>query len=137
MASPASALVRRADGLFQGKAAALALITGGFIASYSVIDGIGARVAGTSLGFYGWLAVINGVVLALLALGLRPRCGDAALAPDQNAGAWWRGVFCGLCAGRLCLYTGADRFGHGPARDQHRICPADRCFLSERAAEPA
>lgn len=72
-------LVRRADGLFQGKAAGLALITGGFIASYSVIDGIGARVAGTSLGFYGWLAALNGIALGLMVLGFRPALVPAAL----------------------------------------------------------
>lgn len=65
-------LVRRADGLFQGKAAALALATGGFIASYSIVDGVGARIAGTSLGFYGWLAIFNAISFAILAAILRP-----------------------------------------------------------------
>jgi drug/metabolite transporter (DMT)-like permease len=61
-----TSLARRADGLFQGKAALLALITGTFIAGYSVVDGEGARRAGTALGFYGWLAVAD----ALLFLGI-------------------------------------------------------------------
>jgi len=59
------ALVRRADGLRNGSAATLALATGLFIASYSLVDGLGARIAGTSLGFYGWLAIGNGIVMAL------------------------------------------------------------------------
>ena len=54
-------LTRAADGLRNGRAAALALITGGFIAAYSLNDGLGARLAGTSLGFYAWLAVGNGL----------------------------------------------------------------------------
>ncbi|PWE32083.1 hypothetical protein DDZ14_11550 [Maritimibacter sp. 55A14] len=72
-------LVRRADGIFQGKAAALALVTGGFIASYSLNDGIGARVAGTALGFYGALAVLNALACAGLAAFWRPALITAAL----------------------------------------------------------
>ena len=40
-------LTRKADGLRNGKAALFALGTGVFIASYSLVDGIGARLAGT------------------------------------------------------------------------------------------
>ncbi|WP_193180011.1 DMT family transporter [Nisaea sediminum] len=58
------ALVRRADGQRNGKAAVLALVTGCFIASYSLVDGLGARLAGTSLGFYAWLSLGNGVIMA-------------------------------------------------------------------------
>lgn len=47
----------------------LAVITGCFIASYSLIDGTGARLAGTALGFYGWLAICNAVIM-LIYLGL-------------------------------------------------------------------
>ena len=59
------ALVRRADQQRNGKAALLALVTGGFIASYSLVDGLGARLAGTSLGFFAWLAIGNGIVMAI------------------------------------------------------------------------
>lgn len=51
------AMVRKSDGQRNGKAVGLALITGCFIASYSLVDGTGARIAGTALGFYGWLAL--------------------------------------------------------------------------------
>lgn len=75
------ALVRRADGQRNPKAGALALLTGCFIASYSLVDGLGARAAGTSLGFYGWLAVGNGLLfaiyLALRAPGALPRIATA------------------------------------------------------------
>lgn len=57
-------LVRRDEGQFNLKAAALALATGCFIAAYSLVDGLGARVAGTSFGFYGWVAIINLAVFA-------------------------------------------------------------------------
>ncbi|MEB8387166.1 DMT family transporter [Rhodobacteraceae bacterium KMM 6894] len=57
-------LVRRADGQRNGAAALLALITGMFIASYSLLDGMGARLAGTSLGYYSWLAIGNAILMA-------------------------------------------------------------------------
>jgi drug/metabolite transporter (DMT)-like permease len=66
------ALTRRSDGLRNGRAATLALITGGFIAAYSLIDGLGARQAGTALGFYGWLSTINAVIFAAVIRGVRP-----------------------------------------------------------------
>jgi drug/metabolite transporter (DMT)-like permease len=66
------ALVRRSDGLRNGRAAFLAIITGGFIASYSLVDGLGAREAGTALGFYGWLSVLNAVIFATIMRAVRP-----------------------------------------------------------------
>lgn len=59
-------LVRRSDGLRNGRAASLALVTGGFIAAYSLVDGLGAREAGTALGFYGWLSIFNAVFFAVI-----------------------------------------------------------------------
>lgn len=59
------AMTRRSDGLRDGRAAAFALTTGAFIASYSMVDGIGARLAGTSLGFFAWLAIGNGIIVTL------------------------------------------------------------------------
>ncbi|MBB5515730.1 drug/metabolite transporter (DMT)-like permease [Rubricella aquisinus] len=58
-------LVRKSDGTRNHVAALLAAITGCFIASYSLNDGMGARVAGTALGFYGWVALGNAIVFAL------------------------------------------------------------------------
>lgn len=66
------AWVRRSDGLRNGRAAALALATGGFIASYSLVDGLGAREAGTALGFYGWLSIANGLVFAAIMSIVQP-----------------------------------------------------------------
>lgn len=59
------ALVRRADGQRNAAAARLALITGLFIASYSLVDGLGARLAGTSVGYYSWLAICNAVLTTM------------------------------------------------------------------------
>ena len=66
------ALVRRADGMRNGHAGILALITGLFIASYSLVDGLGARLAGTSLGFFSWLAIGNGVVMIFYLRAVSP-----------------------------------------------------------------
>ncbi len=66
------ALVRRSDGLRNGRAAFLAIITGVFIASYSLVDGLGAREAGTALGFYGWLSAMNAVLFAAIMRVVRP-----------------------------------------------------------------
>jgi len=60
------ALVRRADGMRNGGAAMLALVTGCFIASYSLVDGLGARLAGTALGFYSWLTIGNVIIILVL-----------------------------------------------------------------------
>jgi drug/metabolite transporter (DMT)-like permease len=57
-------LVRGASGTRNPKAAMLAAITGCFIAGYSRVDGLGARIAGTAIGFYGWSAIGNAVIFA-------------------------------------------------------------------------
>lgn len=65
-------LVRRGDGLRNGRAVFFSLMTGGCIAAYSLVDGIGAREAGTALGFYGWLSLINGLIFAAIMRWIRP-----------------------------------------------------------------
>ncbi|AKS47567.1 EamA-like transporter family protein [Octadecabacter temperatus] len=57
-------LVRGHGGARNPKAAMLAAVTGCFIAGYSLVDGLGARVAGTGVGFYGWSAICNAVIFA-------------------------------------------------------------------------
>ncbi|MBY6067400.1 DMT family transporter [Leisingera aquaemixtae] len=66
------ALVRRQDGTFSMKAGALALVTGMFIASYSIVDGQGARVAGTALGFFGTLTAANALAFGAIIGVSRP-----------------------------------------------------------------
>ena len=65
-------LVRQRDGLRNMNAALLALITGCFIAAYSLVDGTGARLAGTALGFYCWIAIGNSIVFAAIIAITRP-----------------------------------------------------------------
>jgi len=66
-------LVRQRDGMRNTAAGALAFITGCFIAGYSLVDGLGARVAGTALGFYGWLTIGNGLVIMVYVAATRPQ----------------------------------------------------------------
>lgn len=66
-------LVRERDRPRNLNAAALALITGGFIAAYSLVDGTGARLAGTALGFYCWLTTGNVIVFTAFIAVTRPR----------------------------------------------------------------
>jgi drug/metabolite transporter (DMT)-like permease len=54
---------QKSDGQKRRSASTLALITGLFIASYSLIDGLGARVAGSSLGFFCLMAIGNGFLM--------------------------------------------------------------------------
>jgi drug/metabolite transporter (DMT)-like permease len=65
-------LVRRSDGMRNRRAAAMAIVTGGFIASYSLVDGLGAREAGTALGFYGSLSILNAILFAAVMRIVRP-----------------------------------------------------------------
>lgn len=65
-------LVRQRDGLRNRHAALLALATGGFIAAYSLVDGTGARLAGTALGYFGWASIGNAAVFASLMTLTRP-----------------------------------------------------------------
>ncbi len=65
--------VRGSDGLYNRHAATMALITGCFIAGYSLVDGYGARLAGTALGFFGWLSIINTILFSLIVSALQPR----------------------------------------------------------------
>jgi len=57
-------LVRGAGGARNPKAALLAAVTGCFIAGYSLVDGLGARVAGTALGFYSWSGIGGALIFA-------------------------------------------------------------------------
>lgn len=55
------------------KALAYALGTALFTASYTLVDGIGARISGTASGFTLWMFVGDGVLMTLYALFVRGR----------------------------------------------------------------
>lgn len=71
-----------------------ALITAGFTASYTLVDGVGARLAGDASGFTMWMFVGDGVCMVAYAAVTRGAAGFRRLVPA------WRS---GLLAGALSL----------------------------------
>ncbi|MEM9573795.1 MAG: DMT family transporter, partial [Pseudomonadota bacterium] len=65
-------LVRQSSGARNAKAAILALITGCFIAAYSLNDGLGARAAETALGFYAWSTLGSAIIFSITMIGWKP-----------------------------------------------------------------
>lgn len=65
------ALTRGASGIRETRAVLFALGTGLFIASYTVVDGMGARVNGDPHGYTFWLLALHGIPFAVLTAGIR------------------------------------------------------------------
>jgi drug/metabolite transporter (DMT)-like permease len=65
------ALTRGAEGFRDPRAILYAAGTGVFIAGYTVVDGVGARLAVSAHSYTFWVHLFNGVPIALLALYLR------------------------------------------------------------------
>ncbi len=59
-------LVRGSQGMHNPVGAALALITGCFVAGYSMVDGYGARASGSPVGFYAWETLLNAATFAVI-----------------------------------------------------------------------
>jgi drug/metabolite transporter (DMT)-like permease len=76
------------------KAMGLALATGGFIATYTLSDGIGARYAETASGFFLVLNLIDGLLTCAYVLATRGPVVFTRLAPH------WRG---GIAAGAMAM----------------------------------
>lgn len=55
------------------KTSIAALITGGFIAAYMVVDGLGVRIAGSALGYAAWQAVVAGILIPVSYMIIRRR----------------------------------------------------------------
>ena len=68
-----------------------ALATGVFIAGYTVVDGLGARLSGDALAYAGWLFLLDSPAIGLIYL-LRYR----RLPINQGGGALWHGLGAGL-----------------------------------------
>lgn len=51
----------------------MALATGGTIAAYTVVDGLGVRVSASPGGYIAWLFIFDGISMAALAAALRGR----------------------------------------------------------------
>ncbi len=64
-------LTRGASGFREPRAILYALGTGVFIAGYTVVDGLGARLADSAQSYIFWLNLLDGIPITLLALYLR------------------------------------------------------------------
>lgn len=84
-------LTRGAQGLRDPRSALLALFTGCFIASYTLVDGIGARYAGSAHGYAAWMLGLEWIPVTAFAF-YRRRYGLAA----RLAGVWKRAALVGL-----------------------------------------
>jgi drug/metabolite transporter (DMT)-like permease len=71
-----------ADALLRGgltmRAGAAALINGGVIVAYTLIDGLGARAAGNGVAYGAWMIAGTGALIAVFALAARGRAALAA-----------------------------------------------------------
>lgn len=62
---------RTSGGPSQGPALLAAVCTGLAIAAYTVVDGVGVRASGSSLGYIAWLMILEGIPIPLYALAAR------------------------------------------------------------------
>jgi drug/metabolite transporter (DMT)-like permease len=74
------AFVRRQDTNRNKRAVVMALVTGAFIAAYSLVDGTGAREAQTALGYWTWAALGNAAAFALWTAVKQPQAFHQILA---------------------------------------------------------
>jgi drug/metabolite transporter (DMT)-like permease len=65
------------------RAIAFAVLTGLAIAAYTVVDGVGVRRSGSTLGYIAWLFLGNGVLMAVAMLAARTRAREALPIPRE------------------------------------------------------
>lgn len=65
------ALTRGGAGFKEPRAILYALGTGAFIAGYTIVDGLGARLAESANSYTFWVHLFNGIPIALIAIYLR------------------------------------------------------------------
>ncbi|NVO56410.1 EamA family transporter [Rhodobacteraceae bacterium B1Z28] len=91
-----------ADGRMKGKALFYALGTAGFTASYTLVDGIGARIAETPSGFILWMVLGDAVGMVAYAAWTRGRSAFPALllawktgiaAGAMSLGSYWIAIW--------------------------------------------
>ncbi|MGF6597333.1 drug/metabolite transporter (DMT)-like permease [Paraburkholderia sp. GAS448] len=92
---------------FSGESVPFALLTGLFIATYSVVDGIGARVAGNGLSYIMWVYLIWNVPQFLLVWHWRGGSKGLFIGRDQMLKGMLSGV---IALTAYCLIIEAYRY---------------------------
>lgn len=87
------ALTRGASGIREWRAVLFALGTGMFIASYTVVDGMGARANGNAHVYTFWLLALHGIPFGLFTAWTRGRT-----LPAQVRGVWRSGIAAGIAS---------------------------------------
>jgi drug/metabolite transporter (DMT)-like permease len=77
-------LLKQTNGLRNPRAVGAALLTGCFIAGYSLLDGLGARAAGSAFGFIAWMTVTNSLVFAIIVGIAQPRALKKVFTEGRN-----------------------------------------------------
>lgn len=89
-------------GRMSGRAVFYALGTAAFTASYTLLDGMGARIAGTASGYMLWLAIGDVIGMVIYALwlrgpaifaGLRPAWISGSAAGAMSLGSYWIAIW--------------------------------------------
>lgn len=93
-----------------------------FIAAYTLVDGIGARLSGSALGFYAWLAIGNAIAMMLATCSMQSGIlRDVANNTKTVIVLGGGGIVRGLHADYLGLHASSHCAGDCAERDQHRI----------------
>ena len=95
-------LGRRRQTAFDPQAVGFALLTAGIVCAYTLVDGIGARIAGDPHAYSAALFVIDGIPLVLVALWMRGLSGMAPMRQflgrglaggAMSLGAYWIAIW--------------------------------------------
>ena len=84
-------LARGAASLRDWRPIVLALVTGAFIGSYTIVDGLGARAAGSAHGYMIWLSLITALLIVGCASWLQ-RGRHTALSPRSRTAGIAAGI---------------------------------------------
>lgn len=80
-----------------------ALTTGGFIAAYSLADGLGARASGSAVAYFGWIALLGAVPFAVYTEMRRP--GLVRRLPRVAPAAFWGGGWASFAAYAIVVWA--------------------------------
>ncbi|WP_030747927.1 DMT family transporter [Streptomyces griseus] len=115
-----------------------ALATGLSIALYTVVDGVGVRASGTTLGYIAWLMLLEGLVVPAYALAVRRRALLPALRPHAARGLLGAGLSVAAYALVLWAQTRAPLAPVAALRESSIIVGAaiGALFFKERFGGP-